>query len=254
MKMQIDKLLAVLLLVSGLALMPNGTWADEETELDTTTPPSEEPTDAPKYTGLPIITVYPATDKFAIQVEGMTYDAVEAILFNGADIGQILEDWAQQGIVEKEEREDGFQLLVNISPDLLPGSNELTLVYLGNNRLSTTIDGDKLSESLADNDKGFGWTRVYGNAKYRSCLMFWCWYNNAANVRVDFYLFNNNRWYYRGKTYTNSSGNYNVYLYGSDSPLMLMLAQRGNKVIRKTAYGPVCTGCPARIKRNFYFR
>jgi len=226
MKIQIDKWLAVLLLVSGLALMPSGAWADEETDLDTTTAASEEPTDAPKYTGLPQISVYPAEDKIVIQVEGMTHDVVEAVLFDGIDISDVLETLAADGIVEREDRDDGFQLLVNIPPDQLPGSHELTLVYFGDNRLSTTIDGDKLFEQLTDNDKGFGRTRVYGKTMYRSRCGWWifkhgCW-KNASNVRVEFYLLINNRWNYRGRTYTNSHGNYNVYLYGYDSPRMLI--------------------------------
>jgi len=258
MKMQIDKLLAVLLLVSGLALMPNGTWADEETELDTTTPPSEEPTDEPTYTGLPKISVYPAADKIIIMVEGMTHDVVEAVLFDGIDISDLLETLAADGIVEREDRDDGFQLLVNIPPDQF-SSHEFTLAYLGDNRLSVTIDGDKLFEQLTDNDKGFGRTRVYGKAVYRSRCGWWifkrdCW-RNASNVRVEFFLLINNRWQYRGSTYTNSGGNYNVYLDGYDSPRMLIVGQFGNfRVIRRIAHGPVCTRCPAWVGRNFYFR
>ncbi len=255
--MKLDKLLATIMVIGGLALIPNVTWAEEEeTPLDTTTAAPEEPTDDPKYTGLPKIDYYLSSEEhLIILVRGILHKDVEQILWDGQDITEAVEQLTTAKTVEITEQDDGFQVLVKIPMSGLPGKHEFAVVFLDHNKLSATVDADKLLAEIKDADKGFGRTEVFGKVKSReSCFWFLkCW-KEAKSARVYFYLLLNNRWVYKGSTRTNSSGNYRVFFNGRDSTRLLAVARYNNKVQRRTFQGPTCRLCPAWVRANFYLR
>jgi len=263
MKMQIDKWLAVLLLVSGLVLMPSGTWADETevtpVDLDTTIPAPEEPTDEPKYTGLPQINFYPSQEEFLVVVVlGIGHDDVEAILWDGVEITELINTLVEQGFVEITELDNGFQLLVKVPLTQLPGQHEFSLIYLGDYKLSTTVDTDKLLADLtsAAEDRGFGWTNIFGRVKYKKCTWFFCWWTGASNAKLYFYLWFKSSWIYIGSTTANSYGSYSAYQHGYNSPYLLVMAIYGSKSGRRVLPfpGQTCDNCDTFQQANIYVK
>jgi len=103
-----------------------------------------------------------------IVVLGIGHDDVEAVLWDGVEITELLNSFVEQGIVEMTEQDDGFQMLVKVPRTQLPGQHELSLIYLNDYKLSATVDTDKLLADLtsATEDRGFAWTEVRGMVRY----------------------------------------------------------------------------------------
>jgi hypothetical protein len=259
--MKLKQLLATIMVIGSFALIPNVTWAEgeEETPLDTTTPVPDDlkdPKDDPKYTGLPKIDYYLSSEEhLIIVVRGILHKDVEQILWKGQDITEVLEQLTTAKTVEITEQDDGFQVLVKIPMSGLPGKHEFALVFLDHNKLSATVDVDKLLAEIQDADKGFGRTEVFGKVKSReSCFWFFkCW-KEAKGAKLYFYRLRSNRWIYVGGTRTNNSGNYRAVFNGRDSDRLLVVARYKNKVQRRTFRGPVSRLAPAWVGANFYLR
>jgi len=243
MKMRLDKLLSVLLLTSGLVLMPNGTWADEENSLDGSIPPPEEnPTDEPEYTGLPTINASISSEEefLIITATGISQTDVEGFLWDGIDATELIEQLVKDKVVQITEQDDGFQMETTIPIQALPGKHEFGIVYLGNNKLSTTVDSEQLLAEVADSDRQlFSYLfRVYGNVKYRTnCMFFGCW-KNANGAKLYFYRWNSSSgWQYKGATTTDESGNYMVGF--TSGRRLLVLVKYEDRYQRKTFFVPL---------------
>jgi len=117
------------------------------------------------------------------------------------------------------------------------------------------VDTDKLLADLtsAAEDRGFGWTNVYGRVLYKKCAWV-CWSTGASNAKLYFYLWHNSSWLYIGSTTANSYGYYNTWKYGYNNPYLLVLAQYGTKSKRKVFYGPKCYNCKTWLKADMYVK
>ncbi len=131
------KILPVFLLIISMAFMPN-TLLAEETPLDkSAAPPEEAPTADTKYSGLPIINFYLSDDDFLIiKVDGLLIADVNGFSYGGVNISEMVSQWQETGVIELTERDDGFQMLVNVPIQQIAGQNEFGVLYLGDNNVS----------------------------------------------------------------------------------------------------------------------
>ena len=251
------KTLAVLLLMISMAFMLNSLWA-EETPLDeSATPPAEIPTADTKYTGLPIINFYLSDDDFLIiKVDGLLIGDVDGFSWNSGDISEQISQFKESGVVEITERDDGFQMLVNMPIQQLAGKNEFGVRYLGDNKLSATIDSEKLiAELKSSDDRGFGYARVFGTITERGgcCYCGQCGTQYASHARVHFYLWKGS-WVYIGSTTTTAKGYYNVSFQGNDASRMLIVAEHNGKKAAVSSWGPACACTAVKVRANLYLK
>jgi len=247
MRLKLKHTLAITLLMISMAFMPNGLWAQEtppeETPLDeSAAAPEEVPTGEAKYTGLPLINYYLSDDdSLIIKVDGLLMGDVDGFSWNGADISELVNQYMndaedkenKKNTVELTERDDGFQMLLDIPIQGLAGKNEFGLLYSGDNKLSATVDSEKLVTELktGEDDRGFGYTRVFGRITERNscCWCGRCGTQYASYARIYLYAWNGG-WVYKGSTTTNSSGYYNVYIQGNNTPYL-------GALLRKPTFG-----------------
>jgi hypothetical protein len=263
MRLKLKHTLAITLLMISMAFMPNSLWAQEtppeETPLDeSAAAPEEVPTDEAKYSGPPIINYYLSDDdSLIIKVDGLLIGDIDGFSWNGANISEMVGQFKDDGTVELTERDDGFQMLVNIPIQGLAGQNEFGLLYSGENKLSATVDSEKLVTELKTDadDKGFGYTRVFGKIKERNscCWCGRCGTQYASYARIYLYAWNGG-WVYKGSTTTNSSGYYNVYIQGNNTPYIHVVAEHNGKRASATYSGPACACRSANVRSNLYLQ
>jgi hypothetical protein len=258
MRLNLKSTLAITLLMISMAFMPNSLWA-EETPLDeSTAAPEEVPTGDAKYSGLPIINYYLSDDdSLIIKVDGLLIGDVDGFSWNGMDISEMISQFKEDGTIEITERDDGFQMLVNIPIQGLAGKNEFGVLYLGDNKLSATIDSEELITELktGEDDKGFGYTRVFGRITERSgcCYCGRCGTQYANRAQVYFYVWNGG-WVYKGSTTTTANGYYDVSFQGNDTPYIHVVAEHNGKRTSATYSGPACACRSANVRSNLYLR
>jgi hypothetical protein len=197
--MRLSKLLATATLSLALTSLPSTLWA-EETPLDPNiTQPAQAPTGDAKYSGPPVINFYLTDeDNLIIKVDGLLLKDVDGFSWGGFDISEMMEGFEQQGMVKMTDREDGFQMDVNVPvQQLVTGPTLFGVVYANGNTLSATVDAEKLlAERPKLEGRGFGWTNLYGTLTERSgccyCGLFLrmarllglCWGNHGGCLRL----------------------------------------------------------------------
>jgi hypothetical protein len=260
--MKQHKLLPTLAMSVILSCAATVSWA-AETPLDTNAPkPQQTPTSEAKYSGPPIINFYLADDDtLVVKVDGLLLKNVDGFTWSGMDISEMIGQFETQGIVKKTEKDDGFQLEVKMPIQQLAGKNEFGIRYAGSNKLSATVDSEKLlaekattvAESKGKDDKGFGLTRIYGTGTERSggcCYCGRCGNQYASNATLDFYAWQG-YWAYIGSTVTDSYGNYDIWYQGQNEPYIHIRAEHNGKVASGTYSGPACPCTTTTIKANF---
>jgi hypothetical protein len=240
-----------------VALSPS-TLLAEEMPLDQSNPPSETPTAPAKYVGPPVIGFYLSDEDYLIvKVDGLLLKDVDGFTFAGTDISGLVGQYKEQGIIELTEKEDGFQMKVNLPIQQLPGKNEFGLLYGNGNKLSAIVDSEKLLADSANlsQDKGFGYTNVYGTLTQRSgcCYCGTCRTQYASYATVQIYTWNNG-WVYRGTTTANAYGYFSVSVQGYDASHILVTASSGGKTARIVATGPACACTRASVNATMYLQ
>jgi hypothetical protein len=169
----------------------------------------------------------------------------------------MVSQFKEDGTIELTEREDGFQLLVNIPIQGLAGKNEFGVLYLGDNKLSATIDSEKLIAELksSEDDKGFGYTRVFGTLTERDgcCWCGRCGTQYASHARVHLYLWKGG-WVYIGSTTATASGYYDVSFQGHDASRVLIVAEHNGKRASVSSWGPACACTSTKVRANLYLQ
>jgi hypothetical protein len=216
--MRLSKLVAIAAL-SLLLTQFFSTLEAAETPLD---PNAKAPTEgAPsaqtdgKYTGPAKISYYLSDENFIImKVDGLKLGEVTGFSFDGINITEAMKQFETDGLVEITSREDGFNLIIKISNDQLPGQHKLGIIY-GDNELTATMDSEKLTtEASALDGRAFGYLRVYGKVNEYTYGCYWgsCW-QYARYATVDFWVWDG-YWAYQGATTTDGYGNFDVYING----------------------------------------
>ncbi len=234
----------------------SGVMMAEETPLDTSTPaPTEVPTASAQYSGPPVIKFYLSDDKYLlIQVAGLRFNEAQGFLFAGTDISAFLKELEDAGVVEFNETDDGFQININVAIDQLPGKNEFSVMYADGVKLSATIDSDKLLQDKASGDeKGFGYTRVYGRITERSGCGYYCGSTVGSSYATLHIYTLNGGWVYRGSANADSSGYFDLGLQGNNAAQILVRAvSRSGKSRDFYQYGPRCACTNASVNANMY--
>jgi len=254
----LNKLLAVCRssIIVATFFMPFSANAAEGT-LDTSNPPTETPTTEAKYSGAPKINFSLSDEKFLlIQVNGLLLKDTDGFTWGGADISSLISQFETQGAIKLTEKDDGFQMDVNIPIDQLSGKNEFGVLYGSGNKLSAVVDSEKLLQETQETSsagKGFGYTRLYGTVTERNgrCYYGGCGSIYASYATVRFYAWRG-YWAYLGATTTDTYGYYNVYYNGKNEPYILIQASKNGKVVSGTVRGPASFGATSAVRGNFY--
>jgi hypothetical protein len=246
-------ILAIVWLIITLLCNPLISLA-EETPLDESNPPAETPQVDAQYSGPPAISFYLSDEDYLlIKVDGLSLQDVDGFMFAGMDISELVGQYEEQGIIELTEKENGFQMNVNLPIQQLAGQNEFGLLYGDGNKLSAVIDSEKLlAEATKESgDRGFGYTNVYGTLTKKSgcCYCGQCGTQYASYATVDFYTWNNG-WVYRGSTTATASGYFDVYLQGYDAPYISVVASSGGQSNSVVLTGPACACTRATVKAS----
>lgn len=233
-------------------------WA-EETPLDANvTPPTQTPTGEAKYSGPPVINFYLTDeDNLIIKVDGLLLKEIDGFSWSGMDITSMMEGFEQQGLVKMTEREDGFQMDVNVPVQQLVTSPTLFgVLYANGNTLSATIDAEKLlTERPSLAGRGFGWTNIYGTLTERSgcCYCGRCSTQYSSGATLYFYAWRG-YWAYLGSTTATSSGYYDIEYQGQNESHIKITATHGSKSASTTVSGPSCSCTNTYVKANLYLQ
>jgi len=239
-----------------VALSPS-TLLAEEMPLDQSNPPSETPTAPAKYVGPPVIGFYLSDEDYLIiKVDGLLLKDVDGFTFAGTDISELVGQYKEQGIIELTEKEDGFQMKVNLPIQQLPGKNEFGLFYAGGNKLSSIVDSEKLQSEKEAGDRGFGYTRIYGTLTKRGdcCYCGRCGTQYAGYATVNFYTSSPSGWVYRGSTTANAYGYFRVSVQGYNASHILVQASSGGMSNSTVFTGPACACTNATVAASMYLR
>lgn len=225
--------------------------------LDQSNPPSETPTAPAKYVGPPVIGFYLSDEDYLIiKVDGLLLKDVDGFTFAGTDISELVGQYKEQGIIELTEKEDGFQMKVNLPIQQLPGKNEFGLFYAGGNKLSSIVDSEKLQSEKEAGDRGFGYTRIYGTLTKRGdcCYCGRCGTQYAGYATVNFYTSSPSGWVYRGSTTANAYGYFRVSVQGYNASHILVQASSGGMSNSTVFTGPACACTNATVAASMYLR
>lgn len=243
-------------LVFVFAFTANPLWAEEEFALDTSDPPAEVPDEAAQYSGPPMINFHLSDEDYLlIKIDGLKLDEVDGFSFDGMDISELVGQYKEAGIIDLPERDDGFQVNVNIPIRQLAGQHEFGVIYGGGTKLSARMDSETLLEEKADGDRGFGFTRVYGTVTQRGgcCYCGGCGTTVAAYARVDIYTWQGG-WVYRGSTTANASGYFDAYVQGYNASHIMVAASKSGMSSAQVFTGPACACTNAIVRSNLYLR
>jgi hypothetical protein len=251
--MQIDKYLAVLLLMSSFVLIPSSLCV-AHIAIDETTEPAPEniPFEGPRYTGYPEIQASLATDKtVVILIRGLSLSEVDELQWNRLVISKECQKNGIIDIIESEEDKE-FQIHLKIPINARLKQNDFGVIY-GNNKLVVTLDSEKLLAE-ANEYEGQGFTNFSGNVLVCSqMLQGWCtkWVP-ADSAKVYLYAWREQRWEYKGAMTTDVVGDYKGYKKDFNTEKFLLCTYyKDYKSQCKVVSEPKCDNCPGIVKVNF---